>query len=166
MANVLLAQETIYAEDIALVMAGKSEKEVIAQIEKREKEKQSDENKNKADGLLASLEPLLTRSLETAKAFKEANLITDEKIQKLTDNFAAAKRYAAEKVKMPPIPTLDNIDKYETLLAEAAKPAEDKDAENSAAAPKKTGKSKSKDKTADKPNDKAKDKPNAAAGKK
>jgi cell division protease FtsH len=149
MANVLLSQETIYAEDIALIMNGKTEKEVIAQIEKREKEKQSDENKNKVDSLLSSLEPLLARSLETAKAFKEANLITDEKMQKLTDNFASAKRYAAEKVQMPPIPTLDNIDKYESLLE--VKPAEPKKEETAAKKPTKA---------------KAKDKPNATADKK
>lgn len=147
MANVLLSQETIYAEDIALIMNGKGEKEVIAQIEKREKEKQSDENKNKVDSLLASLEPLLSRSMQTANAFKEANLITDEKLQKLTDNFALARRYVTEKAQLPPVPTLDNIDTYESLLE--IKPAEPK-----------------KDEAALKKPAKAKDKSNATADKK
>jgi hypothetical protein len=128
MANVLLAQETIYADDIALIMDGKSEKEVISQIEKREKEKASDENKNKIDSLLATLEPLLARSLETAAAFKEANLISDEKMEKLKINFELAKKYVAAQFKMPPIPTLDNLDKYASLLEakdEKTAPAEE-----------------------------------------
>ncbi|MDR1917485.1 MAG: ATP-dependent zinc metalloprotease FtsH [Christensenellaceae bacterium] len=116
MANVLLSQETIYAEDITLIMDGKNEKEVITQIEKREKEKANGENKDKVDSMLATLEPLLTRSLETASAFREANLISEEKMEKLKGNCDLAKKYVATQFKLPPVPTLDNIDKYPSLL--------------------------------------------------
>jgi cell division protease FtsH len=116
MANVLLSQETIYAEDISLIMDGKTEKDVIARIEKREKAKSNDANKDKVESLLATLEPLLTRSMDTAKAFREANLITAEKIEALQVNFGLARKFVADRVQMPPIPTLDNVDKYPSLV--------------------------------------------------
>jgi cell division protease FtsH len=132
MASVLLSQETIYAEDIDDIMAGKTEAEIIAKIEERGKIKKDAADKNKIDSLLDTLEPLLTRSMETAKAFKEANLISDEKIEKLKSNFNAAREYVRNNIKMPPvIPTLDNVDKYDIATpptaassAAAEKPAQ------------------------------------------
>jgi cell division protease FtsH len=116
MAKVLLSRETVYAEDIALIMDGKDENFVIKTIETRENERIAKENESKASALLAQFEPLLKRSADTANAFKDANLISVEKLLKLKANFDLANAYIKTKMKLPPVPTLDNIDKYAEMV--------------------------------------------------
>jgi hypothetical protein len=118
MASVLLARETIYAEDITAIMESDNEAEAMKKIEAHEKIAKEAIQKNKTGAILAKLEPLLIRSMQTAKAFQDANLITEAKLAALQKNFDLAREFACKNLKMPPLPTLDNIEKYSAQLAE------------------------------------------------
>jgi len=63
--------------------------------------------------------------MRTAMSFLEANLKTKEHIETLEKNFELARIYAREKMELPPIPTIDDLEKYPELVA-LEKPKNDK----------------------------------------
>jgi cell division protease FtsH len=132
MANVLLERETIYAEDIDLIMQGKTEKQIIAEMEKREKTAKDQEKKDRAESNLASLEQQLGVVLETAGVLLENKLIDLEAVVKLEENMNLARKIVSGGGTLEFIPTLDNIDTYANLVkaevpkAKPAKPTTEK----------------------------------------
>jgi cell division protease FtsH len=112
MANVLLARETIYADDINLIMEGKSEAEVIASMEKRESANKEQEKKDKTEQELAALERDLNVVMDMANAFLEARIIDESKMEKLRENFELARSVTRAGGRPRIVPTLDNLDTY------------------------------------------------------
>jgi len=128
MANVLLERETIYAEDIDLIMQGKNEKQVVAEMEKREKTAKAQEKKDRDESNLANLEQQFSATLETAGVLLENKLIDLETLVKLEENMKLARKIVGSGGKLDYVPTLDNIDTYVNLVktSEEAKPTEKK----------------------------------------
>jgi len=116
MANVLLERETIYAEDIDVIMKGKDEKAVILEMEKREKVAKAQEKKDRAESDLANLEQQLSVIMETAGVLLENKLVDLESIVKLEENMRLAREIVGSGGKLDYIPTLDNIDNYANLV--------------------------------------------------
>lgn len=122
MAELLLANETIYSEDIAMIMDGKSFDAITKAIsERREKQKKSLTDA-RVKSLLEQLNPLLERSLEIANLHLAEKLVTAEHIAKLRQNCDLAREFVQKYLQLPPIPTIDleSLANYPTLLAEKA----------------------------------------------
>jgi len=116
MANVLLERETIYAEDIDLIMQGKDEKAIIAEMEKREAAAKVQEKKDRTESDLATLDKQLSATLETAGVLLENKIIDLATLVKLEDNMKLAREVVRAGHKLEYIPTLDNLDNYANLV--------------------------------------------------
>lgn len=122
MAELLLNNETIYGDDINMVMAGKTVKEIGQAITTRREQQAKATTDEKINALLEQLEPLLTRALEIAQLHLEQKLVTEEHIKQLKQHCDLARDFVRKNQKMPPIPTIDfvSLDKYTSQLAAAA----------------------------------------------
>ena len=119
MAELLLAHETIYLEDINLVMEGKSAAAITKTMDERREKEIKMANDDRINDMLNQVEPLLKRSLEIAQLHLAENLVTEEHMQKLQRNCELAREYIRHTGKIPPIPTIDleSLDNYPTLVA-------------------------------------------------
>ena len=118
MAELLLTNETIYLDDINLVMAGKSADTINqAMIERREKQVKM-ANDERTNDMLSQIEPLLERSMEIAKLHLAENLVTEEHMQQLRNNCELARKYIRHTGKIPPIPTIDfeSLENYPSMV--------------------------------------------------
>ncbi len=122
MAELLLNNETIYADDINLVMAGKTVKDIETAIKTRREQQAKATTDEKIAALMEQLEPLLNRSLEIAQLHLEQKLVTEEHISQLKKHCDLAREFVRKQLKMPPIPTIDfaSLEKYPSQLAAAA----------------------------------------------
>jgi len=116
MVEILLERETIYAEDIDLIMEGKSKEEVIVQIEERLKKAKEIEAKEKIEAELELLEHELTRIRMQAQTFLEAGIRNEAEIKKLESNFEIARSVINAGEILSYLPTLDNVDGYAKLV--------------------------------------------------
>jgi len=116
MANVLLERETIYAEDIDIIMQGKDQKTVISEMNKREEAAKTQEKKDRTEGNLAELEKQLGAIRETASVLLENKLISLEKYVHLEENMKIAREVVGGGGKLELLPTLDNLDNYASLV--------------------------------------------------
>jgi cell division protease FtsH len=116
MANVLVERETIYAEDVTLIMEGKTEKQVIAAMEKREQEAKEKEKQARIDADLTALASAREHSLQHAKAYLDAKLTTEANIERLKANYDLAAEFIKNGGELEYLPTLDNLDVYASLL--------------------------------------------------
>ena len=116
MANVLLQRETIYAEDINLIMEGKNEKQVIVEMEKREVVNKTQEKKDKAESDVAAIENEMKSAHDMANTFLEAKIWDLEKMVKLETNMQLARDLTREGNRPKILPTLDNLDEYANLV--------------------------------------------------
>ena len=136
MANVLLEKETIYEEEVDMILAGKSKEEVIAHIEGRKQKKEAakvnaenakttensakndektDNNDEKSNNNGTSMvDELLKKAekIESEKANKDSQLSSDEK--KLLDQAGEMREIAS---------TLDKVDEQEEKAAKTKKTA-------------------------------------------
>ena len=122
MAELLLNNETIYGDDINMVMAGKSVKEIEQAITTRREQQAKASTNEQIDALLSQLEPLLTRAMEIAELHLEQKLVTEEHIKQLKQHCDLARDFVRKHQKMPPLPTIDfeSLEKYPSQLAAAA----------------------------------------------
>ncbi|MCM1404068.1 MAG: ATP-dependent zinc metalloprotease FtsH [Prevotella sp.] len=118
MAELLLANETIFGDDINLIMAGKSVTEITQAMEKRREKEAQIANDERINDLLKQIEPLLTRALDIANLHLQEKLVTEEHVVKLRQNCELARQYVRQTGKIPPIPTIDfeSLEKYPTLV--------------------------------------------------
>lgn len=118
MAELLLANETIYSEDIDLIMAGKSLAEITKTMEDRRQKQVQNVHNERINNLLEQLEPLLARSMEIANLHLTENLVTAEHVQTLRNNCELAREYVRQTSQIPPIPTIDleSLEKYPSLV--------------------------------------------------
>lgn len=118
MAELLLDNETIYLDDIDLVMAGKSANEINQAMNARREKQIKMANDERTNDLLSQIEPLLERSMEIANLHLAENLVTEEHIQKLRNNCELAREYVRRTGKIPPIPTIDfeSLEHYASMV--------------------------------------------------
>ena len=149
MAELLLAHETIYSDDIDLVMQGKTAPAINHLIDERKAAQDRTTHDERINGLLEQLNPLLDRAMEVAQLHLQEKLVTEEHIEKLRKNCELAREYVRQTSKLPPIPTIDfaSLNEYPTLVTipttdqpqATAEPATPKTTTTKAAAPKATG---------------------------
>ncbi|MDR0462494.1 MAG: AAA family ATPase, partial [Christensenellaceae bacterium] len=119
MAEVLLARETIYAADIALIMDGQNAKNIIVEMEKRDKEAKKQEQKDKVEAELELLNRDLELILKNSKRYVDAKLAEPEKLEALQKNFELARDVIKKGGTLTQLPTLDNLDEYAKILKES-----------------------------------------------
>ena len=119
MAELLLAHETIYLDDINLVMEGKSANAITKLMNERREKQAKMVNDERTNDLLSQIEPLLQRSIQIAELHLQENLVTEEHMQKLRQNCELARNYVRHTGKIPPIPTIDfeSLENYPALVA-------------------------------------------------
>ena len=142
MAQVLLERETIYADDIKLIMEGKDAKAVILEMEKRDKTAREQEAKDKIESELAQLERELEQMYQMAQAYVGAKLATPDKLDELQKNMELARDVIRKGGKLKQLPTLDNLETYADLIKESCKEKEPCDKLNDKAADKSKPKAK------------------------
>lgn len=118
MAELLLANETIYSDDINLVMAGKSAAEIAKAITERKEKQAQTANDERLDALIEQINPLLKRSLDIAKLHLAENLVSEEDMRTLEKHCEMARDYIRQTGKIPPIPTIDreSLNNYAELV--------------------------------------------------
>ena len=116
MAEVLLARETIYADDIALIMKNKKAKSVITEMEKRDVGARAQESKDKIDAQLALLEQHLDEIMKMSVAYVDAKLATPEKLEQLKKNMELARKIVRNGVELKFLPTLDNLENFAKMV--------------------------------------------------
>jgi len=125
MTEILLARETIYAADIALIMDGKAAKSIIAEMEKRDEAAKAQEEKDRLDSELVVLNQKLDEIMRHSKRFVDAKLAAPEKLVILEQNFELARDCVRKGRNLPMVaPTLDNLDTYAQLINDANPVAE------------------------------------------
>jgi len=124
MANVLLQRETIYAEDINLIMDGKTEKQVVTAMEKREKEAEKQRKKDFEENEIAMVDREMRATHETAVTLLDAKMIDLDKVMRLEANMKLAREMTKAGKRPKVLPTLDNLDKYATMVQEEVKDEE------------------------------------------
>jgi len=119
MAELLLEHETIYSDDINLVMEGKSAQAITKIINERREKQTKIANDERTNEMINQINPLLQRSLDIAQLHLAENLVTEEHVQKLQQNCELAREYVRRTGKIPPIPTIDfeSLEKYPSLVA-------------------------------------------------
>ncbi len=140
MAELLLANETIYSDDINLVMEGKSIKEIDKVMAERKEKQTQVANDERINNLIEQINPLLERSLEIAKLHLTENLVSEEHYQTLERNCELARNYVRETGTIPvAIPTIDfqSLENYPKLVKLEKPTAEEPKAENKEVAQKK-----------------------------
>ncbi|MCL2755687.1 MAG: ATP-dependent zinc metalloprotease FtsH [Firmicutes bacterium] len=116
MVAVLLERETIYAEDIDLIMDGKSKEDVIAQIAERDRLAKEAEKKDRIAAELEQLEIEFVRIRAMAQTYLEGGIRSEEQIKKLEKNMDIARTIVESGETLNYLPTLDNIEEYAKLV--------------------------------------------------
>ena len=116
MVEVLLERETIYAEDIDLIMSGKSAKAVCKGIEERLEKVREQEKKERMEQELAMYEREVGRLREIAASYLHANLRTEDDIRKIEENIVLGRKVIEDGGILTHLPTLDNIHVYGKLI--------------------------------------------------
>ena len=126
MVAILLDRETIYAEDVDMIMNGASQEEVVSKMEERFEKSREEERKAKIDNELEELDRHVRISREIAMAHISANLWTLEKMDALEANIELAKKLINDGHSPAYFPTVDNLEIYAKLVQVA--PAGDSEA--------------------------------------
>jgi ATP-dependent Zn protease len=116
MTEVLIARETIYTEDIDLIMKGKNAKDVMVEIDKRDVASKEQEKQDKIKQELENLNRDLEHIMKHSKRFVDAKLANEERLIELEKNFEIARDAVKNGKPLPQLPTLDNLAEYGKLL--------------------------------------------------
>ena len=116
MAEILLERETIYAEDIELIMKGKTAKAVITEMEKRDKAAKEQEQKDRVNAEIEILNRDFEHILKHSQRFVDAKLCEPEKLEKLKQNMELARDHIRKGGTLQQLPTLDNLEEYGKII--------------------------------------------------
>lgn len=133
MAELLLEKETIYKDEVDMLMAGKSKEEIIAEMDRKEKEQAEKERaiheKNKKEQKLAELK----RKKEEGNKLKQAGVISATEYETIVKEVEEFEKSIGEKeIKSEPEkkevkePKTKTEEKSETPKKRVRKPREDK----------------------------------------
>lgn len=137
MAEVLLEKETIYQNEVEMILQGKTKQEIIAQMDENDKKTKARIKLEKTESDLEKTKKEQAIRLKTAEALKTAGVITEEEITKIkaeADDLIAKAQKAydeakgeepktAEKVKESKEPTEAQEPKVETKEEKEVKEA-------------------------------------------
>jgi len=118
MVEVLIERETIYAEDIDLIMDGKTKKAIFEKMDEREEKRIEREAQEKLEAKVDAFDRFAKSMREKATIHFEAKLIDEATLEKLEANFELARKEIRSGKELSVIPSLDNVDVYATLLEE------------------------------------------------
>ena len=125
MIEILLEKETIYLEEVSMIMDGKSKEEIIKKMEEDENQNKQKAEKAKAEADLERLRKEQVVRIKTAEALKNAGVITQEEIEKVKQDSEKLIKEAENK--------LEEIVKQQSLKEEKTedkkeeKPADNKE---------------------------------------
>ena len=83
MSDLLVLKETIYKEEVDMIMAGKTVEEIVAEMDKKAAERKEKEKKYKADGELSKKVREMDEKLKTAEMLLKAGVILQEEFNEL-----------------------------------------------------------------------------------
>lgn len=83
MSDLLILKETIYKEEVDMIMAGKTVEEIVAEMDKKAAERREKEKKYKADGELSKKVREMDEKLKTAEMLLKAGVILPEEFNEL-----------------------------------------------------------------------------------
>ena len=83
MVEVLLEKETIYIEEVSMIMEGKSKEEIIKKMEDDENQNKQKAEREKAEADLEKVKKDKTARIKTAEALRNAGVITEEEVEKV-----------------------------------------------------------------------------------
>jgi cell division protease FtsH len=83
MSNLLIVKETIYKEEVDMIMKGEAVDKIIAEMDKKAKERKEKEEKVKADNILSKRMRELETKLKTAEMLLKAGVITNQEFEQL-----------------------------------------------------------------------------------
>ena len=83
MVEVLLEKETIYIEEVSMIMEGKSKEEIIKKMEEDENQNKQKAEREKAEADLEKVRKDKIARIKTAEALRNAGVITDEEVEKV-----------------------------------------------------------------------------------
>lgn len=126
MTEVLIQCETIYSDDIDLILKDATAKKVIAEMEKRNELSREAEKKDMIESELAALEIDLGNIFAMAQSFVEAKLATPEKLEVLKTNMEMARETIRKGKTLSHLPTLDNLEEYAKLIEVEEQPVKPK----------------------------------------
>ncbi len=87
MANLLLEEETIYAEEVDELIAGKGSDEIVARLHEREEKRKEKENTIRREQEKQKLEKMQELKIKAAEALKEAGIIGDAEIERIKADY-------------------------------------------------------------------------------
>jgi cell division protease FtsH len=116
MTAVLLERETIYAEDIDLIMHGKTAKNVIEEMDKRNETAKDQEQKDIVEAEIEILNQDLKHIMALSKKYVESQKLDPAILEKLEQNFEIARNTLREGKELNELPTLDNLDNYDKIV--------------------------------------------------
>ena len=99
MAEVLLEKETIYHDEVEMIIAGKKKEEIIAIMEENDKKNKAKIKLDRAESDLAKIKKEQAIRQKTAEALKQAGVISDEEIAKIKAESEVLIAKAEEEVK-------------------------------------------------------------------
>ena len=124
MVDLLIERETIYSEDIDLILEGKTKKVILEKMDEREENRKKREAEEKLEAKVDAFERYAKLMRDKAQIHLEAKLTSAEQIKMLEENFDLAKAELRAGRELEHVPTLDNIDTYAKLLAKEEKKEE------------------------------------------
>ncbi len=83
MVDVLLEKETIYIEEVGMIMDGRSKEEIIKKMEEEENQNRKKAEIEKAEAELEKVKKDKTARIKTAEALRNAGVITEEEVEKV-----------------------------------------------------------------------------------
>jgi cell division protease FtsH len=90
MSNLLLEEETIYAEEVDELISGKDSKEISARLHEKEQKRREKEAIIRKEQELIKQEKLQELKIKAAEALKQAGVIGQDEFDKLKEDYAKA----------------------------------------------------------------------------
>ncbi len=116
MANLLLARETIYKDEVDMIMAGKKTEEVVKIVEERERKQKEKEARLKAEKQRLEKLENYRKKIADGENLVKMGIITEEELKVLKEEF---KKYEAEV--NAAVEGKDKVEKKELVKKEAPK---------------------------------------------
>lgn len=98
MVEVLLEKETIYIEEVGMIMDGRSKEEIIKKMEEEENQNKQKAEVEKAEAELEKVKKDKTARIKTAEALRNAGVITEEEVEKVKSECSKAIEEAEAKL--------------------------------------------------------------------
>ena len=99
MVKLLLEKETIYKEEVDMLLDGKKTSDIIKEMDIREQKRLEEEQKERKEMERAKLIAEYQSKVETGAVFEQNGIITSQEFQKIKDEYAAVVKEASKEEK-------------------------------------------------------------------